>query len=68
MCKVDLRDVYEWSVIIEAEDEAEVEQKAQEILDHHRQEFKKYMSQYPKVDSEDFENWRKKKYENDTEN
>jgi len=52
MYKVDLRDVYEWSVLIEAENEDEVQQKAQEVLEHHRQEFKKYMEQYPTISSD----------------
>lgn len=53
MYKVDLRDVYEWSVLIEANSEEEVQKKAQEVLEHHRQEFKKYMEQYPTLKEND---------------
>ena len=47
--KVDLQDVYTYSVVIEAENEKEVKQKSNEILEHHRKEFSRYMSQYPGV-------------------
>ena len=43
--KVDLQDVYTYSVVIEAENEEEVKQKSNEILEHHRKEFHRYMSQ-----------------------
>ncbi len=43
--KVDLQDVYTYTVVIEAEDEEEVKQKSNEILEHHRREFNIYMSQ-----------------------
>jgi cytidylate kinase len=43
--KVDLQDVYTYTVVIEAENEEEVKQKSNEILEHHRREFTIYMSQ-----------------------
>jgi cytidylate kinase len=43
--KVDLQDVYTYTVVIEAENEEEVKQKSNEILEHHRREFNIYMSQ-----------------------
>jgi ApbE superfamily uncharacterized protein (UPF0280 family) len=46
---VDLQDIYTYSVVIEAENEEEVRQKSNEILEHHRKEFSRYMSQYPTV-------------------
>jgi cytidylate kinase len=51
--KVDLQDVYTYTVVIEAENEEEVKQKSNEILEHHRKEFNIYMSQYPGVDLND---------------
>jgi len=51
--KVDLQDVYTYTVVIEAENEEEVKQKSNEILEHHRKEFGIYMSQYPGVDLND---------------
>jgi cytidylate kinase len=43
--KVDLQDVYTYTIVIEAENEEEVKQKSNEILEHHRREFNIYMSQ-----------------------
>jgi cytidylate kinase len=54
--KVDLQDVYTYTVVIEAENEEEVKQKSNEILEHHRKEFNIYMSQYPGVDLNDKRN------------
>jgi cytidylate kinase len=51
--KVDLQDVYTYTVVIEAENEEEVKQKSNEILEYHRKEFSRYMSQYPGVDLND---------------
>jgi hypothetical protein len=51
--KVDLQDVYNYTVVIEAENEEEVKQKSNEILEYHRKEFSIYMSQYPGVDLND---------------
>lgn len=49
--KVDLQDVYTYSVVIEAENEEEVKQKSNEILEHHRREFNIYMSQSTYIDA-----------------
>jgi cytidylate kinase len=54
--KVDLQDVYTYTVVIEAENEEEVKQKSNEILEYHRKEFSRYMSQYPGVDLNDKRN------------
>lgn len=43
--KVDLQDVYTYTVVIEAENEEEAKQKYNEILEHHHREFNIYMSQ-----------------------
>jgi cytidylate kinase len=48
--KVDLQDAYTYTVVIEAENEEEVKQKSNEILEYHRKEFSKYMSQYQGAD------------------
>lgn len=49
--KVDLQDVYTYSVVIEAENEEEVKQKSNEILEHQRREFNIYMSQSTYIDA-----------------